>query len=130
MKLDDLVQTSAAVAATPGRLDKVAMLASLLERAPTDEVATAIGLLIGWPRQGKLGVGWATVAGARDSIPASAPSLELRDVDEIFGRLQATKGRNSGSEKARLVAELFARATADEQQFLGAMIVGEVRQGA
>ena len=95
MKLDDLVQTSAAVAATSSRLEKVARLAVLLKRVPADDVATAIGLLIGWPRQGKLGVGWATVAGARDSVPASAPSLELREVDEIFDRLQATKGKSS-----------------------------------
>ena len=29
-----------------------------------------------------------------------------------------------------MLAELFARATADEQRFLGALVIGEVRQGA
>src|SRR5678815_2235887 len=130
MQFNELVQTSAAVAATSSRLDKVSKLATLLKRVPLDAVATAIGFHVGYPRQGKIGVGWASVSGARDKEPAAAPSLELHDVDETFDRLQAAKGKNSGAEKARLVAELFARATADEQQFLGALIVGEVRQGA
>ena len=51
MQFDELVQTSAAVAATSSRLEKVAKLAALLRRAPLDEVATVIGFLIGFPRQ-------------------------------------------------------------------------------
>ena len=130
MLFDELVQTSAAVASTPSRLDKVSRLATLLKRVPLDEITTAIGFLIGFPRQGKLGVGWATVSGAREHQPAPVPSLELQDVDGMFDRLRATKGKSSGAEKARLSGELFERATADEQRFLGALIVGEVRQGA
>ena len=129
MQFDELVQTSAAVAATSSRLEKVSKLAALLSehrRRGRDGHRFSVG----FPRQGKLGVGWAAVSGARDHEPAAVPSLELRDVDEIFDRLQAAKGKNSAAEKARLVGELFARATADEQQFLGALIVGEVRQGA
>ena len=130
MLLDELVQTSAAVASTSSRLEKVSKLAALLKRVPEADVATAIGFLIGFPRQGKIGVGWATVSAARDHAPATVPSLELRDVDEMFDRMQAAKGKSSAAEKRRLVAELFTRATADEQRFLGALIVGEVRQGA
>ena len=130
MKLDELVQTSAAVAATASRLEKTANLAALLKRLAEDEIAIAIGFLIGFPRQGKLGVGWATVSAAREHEPAGTPSLELREVDEVFSRLQSTKGKSSTVEKSRLVRDLFMRATADEQRFLGALIVGEVRQGA
>jgi len=54
MKLEELVRVSSAVAATPGRLDKIAQLAALLSRTPRDEVPIAIGFLTGWPRQGKL----------------------------------------------------------------------------
>ncbi|HLA14366.1 MAG TPA: ATP-dependent DNA ligase, partial [Gemmatimonadaceae bacterium] len=61
---------------------------------------------------------------------ATSPSLELRDVDAVFDRLQSTTGRKSASDRARLLAELFSRATADEQRFLAALLVGEVRQGA
>jgi DNA ligase-1 len=130
MLFDELVQTSVAVASTSSRLEKVSRLAALLKRVPLDEVTTAIGFLIGFPRQGKLGVGWATVAGARDNAPAAVPSLELREVDQTFDLVQAAKGKSSATEKARLVAELFDRATGDEQNFLGALLIGEVRQGA
>jgi DNA ligase-1 len=130
VKLDELVQTSAAVAATSGRLEKISKLAGLLKRLDVDEVAIAIGFLIGFPRQGKLGIGWATVSNSRDHSPAASPTLELREVDEIFDRIKATKGKKSTAEKARLVAELFSRATVDEQRFLGGLLVGEVRQGA
>jgi DNA ligase-1 len=59
MKLAEVVQVSAAVAATSGRLDKISKLAALLSQMPQDEIPIAIGFLIGWPRQGKVGVGWA-----------------------------------------------------------------------
>ena len=130
MKLDELVQVSASVAATPGRLEKISRLAALLSRVSPEEVQIAVGFLIGWPRQGKLGVGWATVSGARHNAPSEAASLELRDVDATFDRLLLARGKNSTAERARLVGELFSRATREEQGFLGNLIVGEVRQGA
>jgi DNA ligase 1 len=130
MKLDDLVQTSAAVAATSGRLEKISKLAALLSRVAPGDVSIAIGFLTGWPRQGKLGVGWATVSDARGHAPATEPTLELRDVDATFDQLKSVRGKNSANERARIVGELFSRATAAEQDFLSAMIVGEVRQGA
>ncbi|HXI99207.1 MAG TPA: hypothetical protein VNG73_09705, partial [Gemmatimonadaceae bacterium] len=112
MKLDDLVQVSAAVAATSGRLEKTSLLAALLTRLAPDEIPIAIGFLTGWPHQGRLGVGWTTVASARDHAPAAEPSLELRDVDHAIGQLISVRGKNSASERARLIGDLFARATA------------------
>jgi DNA ligase-1 len=130
MKLEELVQVSAAVASTPGRLEKISKLAALLARLTPDEVPIAVGFLTGWPRQGKLGVGWATVTGARDCPPAAGSSLELSDVDVVFDQLTTVRGKNSSAERARVLNELFARATAEEQQFIGNLLVGEVRQGA
>jgi DNA ligase-1 len=130
MKLDELVQVSAAVAATPGRLEKVSKLAALLTRLDPDEVPVAIGFLTGWPHQGRLGVGWATVASARDHAPAAEPTLEISDVDQAIGQLIAVRGKNSASERARLIGDLFRRATANEQEFLSGLMIGEVRQGA
>ncbi len=130
MKLDTLVQTSKAVAATSARLEKIAKLAALLKQLSADEVTVAIGFLIGWPRQGKIGVGWATVAEARETPPAATPTLELVDVDRAFDALQSAKGKGSAAARLRALQELFARATADEQAFLSALAIGEVRQGA
>jgi DNA ligase-1 len=130
MKLQDLVQVSADVAGTSSRLNKIAKLAELFTRIPPDDMPIAIGFLTGWPRQGRIGVGWASVAAARAREPAPVPTLDLRDVDKVFARLLSVRGKNSGNERASLLGDLFARATLDEQNFLGALLVGEVRQGA
>src|SRR5262245_32387085 len=130
MPLDELVQTSAAVATTSGRLEKIATLAALLKRLSPDEVPIAIGFLTGWPRQGKLGVGWSSVRAALDHAPAMVATLELSDVDGVFDTLLAVRGKNSNAERARLIAELFSRATTSEQGFLSGLLIGEVRQGA
>src|SRR5688572_30955433 len=94
MKLNDLVSVSAEVASASGRLDKIARLAGLLTRLSPDEIPIAVGFLIGWPRQGKLGVGWASVSAAREHPAAAAPSLELSDVDAVFAKLASTSGKN------------------------------------
>lgn len=130
MKLEQLVNVSSAVAATSGRLDKIAKLADLFRDLSPDDAPIAVGFLTGWPRQGRTGVGWAAVAHARECPPAANASLELRDVDQVFEKLPTIRGKNSNAERARLLNELFSRATADEQHFLGNLIVGEVRQGA
>ena len=130
MKLHELVLTSTAVAATPGRLAKISSLAAFLKQLDAEEIRIAIGFFTGWPRQGKLGVGWSTITSAQGQHPASVPSLELRDVDRVLDQLQSVRGKGSSNERLRLLTELFARATADEQQFLSAIAIGEVRQGA
>jgi DNA ligase-1 len=130
MKLARLVATSAEVGATSRRLEKTAKLAALLGELSGDEVAIAVGFLIGWPRQGKTGVGWATVSEAREVPPAPEATLELGNVDEIFSALQQATGKGSTARRRELLEGLFSRATADEQQFLASLVIGEVRHGA
>ena len=130
MKLHELVLTSGAVGATRGRLEKISRLAAFLERLEPEEITIAIGFLTGWPRQGRLGIGWATLASARPNEAAPAPTLELTEVDRVFGQLQSVHGKRSGAERLRLLAELLARCTEEEQRFLTALAIGEVRQGA
>jgi DNA ligase-1 len=130
VKLGVLVQTSNVVAASSGRLEKISKLAAFLKQLTPDEVPIAIGFFIGWPRQGRIGVGWASVADASSSEPAVAATLELLEVDRVFGALQAVKGKGSTADRQRLFRDLFARATPDEQRFLSALAIGEVRQGA
>ena len=114
---------------TRARLEKIALLADLLRQLPPQEVPIGIGFLIGWPRQGRLGIGWATAAEARP--PASPnPALSLSDVDSRFTALKSLRGPRSAAERQRLLGELLGRATTPEQEFLMALLVGEVRQGA
>ncbi|HUF13960.1 MAG TPA: ATP-dependent DNA ligase [Longimicrobiales bacterium] len=126
MTLEQLVRASASVAASSKRLEKISALAELLRECAPEEVPLAVGFLIGWPRQGKLGLGRAAVSAANEQPAASRATLELRDVDAAFERIAAARGR----ERTRLLGELFARANAEEQRFVGALVIGDVRQGA
>ena len=55
----------AAVAATRSRKAKIEALAAVLRACGPDEIATVVSLLTGEPRQGRIGVGWATLSAAR-----------------------------------------------------------------
>jgi DNA ligase-1 len=129
MRLHDLVTTSRRVAATSARRGKVELLATTLRALALDEVEIGVAYLSGRIRQRRLGIGGAAVAGVRGE-PAREPSLELREVDATFAQVAALSGGGSTTERRRLLGALFARATAEEQEFLGRLIVGELRQGA
>jgi DNA ligase 1 len=124
-----LVATSTAVAATRARSAKTAALADLLARLAPHEIEAAVGFLTGDTRQGRVGIGWATVFGL-DAVPATTPSLTIADVDRAFDRIQATVGSGSTAGRYEILRDLFDRATGDELDFLRRLLVGELRQGA
>ena len=128
MLLHDLVETSRRVAGTSGRLAKIDLVAGLLNRASPDEIETVIGFLSGAPRQGRIGVGYATLQATASSSVADpgAATLSLSDVDATLDRLAATTGKGSGEAKERLLRELFDRATPEERDFLVRMTIGEL----
>jgi DNA ligase-1 len=130
MRLGDLVSASQSVAATSGRLEKIAHLGELLRRVPPDEIAIVIPFLSGAARQGRIGIGGALLSTLRDVPPADAPSLELADVDAAFDRIAAAAGTGSASTRAQLLRQLLGRATRAEQDFLIRLLFGELRQGA
>ncbi len=130
MKLVELVDTSRRVSDTSSRLEKVGALAELLRRAPPDEIEIAIAFLSGATRQGRIGIGWSVMKGARPDNAAEAPSLELGDVDRAFAGIAAIGGAGSSREKTRALHALFAQATKNEQDFLFRLLIGELRQGA
>src|SRR5437773_7984668 len=130
MLLNDLVQTSRHVAQTSGRLAKIELVAALLKRAGPDEIGTAIAFLSGSLRQGRIGIGYATLQASKPERAADAPTLELTAVDAALERLATTTGKGSAHTKERLLGELFARGTAEEQEFLLRLVMGELRQGA
>ena len=129
MLLEELVTTSDAVAATRSRLAKVDALVALLVRLEPDEIAPAIGFLVGKPRQGRVGVGWRSVANVMGE-PAETPSLTVGDLDALLDRLGASGGTGSAAERTRDLRELTSRATEREQGFLARVLLGEMRTGA
>ena len=130
MLFHELVQTSRRVAETSGRLAKIELVAALLKRAAPEEIATAVAFLSGSPRQGRIGIGYATLQAAKPGHAAEAPTLELTRVDATLQRLANTTGKGSAQTKERLLGELLSRGTAEEQQFLLRLVMGELRQGA
>lgn len=129
MLFAELVHVSDAVASTGARSEKASLLAGLLAAAEPDEVPIVVGLLSGEPRQGRIGVGWATVA-SLDAEPASTPTLTVRDVDDVLDDVAALHGSGSQAERVRALSDALGRATAAESDFLRRLLVGELRQGA
>ena len=115
--LAELVATSAAVTATAKRSEKVAALAQLLAELEADEIAPATAFLTGQTRQGRIGVGWATLKAVQPQ-PAHEPSLTVADLDSFIGDLQVVVGAGSTAERHVQLASLFERATAAEADFL------------
>ena len=129
MLLSELVETSVRVAETRSRLEKVGLLAGCLARLEGEEVEIGAAFLVGEVRQGRIGIGWASLRDAA-APPAAAPTLELRDADAALDQIAATRGPGSASGRGRIVRALFERATSAEQDFLRRLLIGELRQGA
>jgi DNA ligase 1 len=125
----EVVQTCDQIAATRSRSAKVAALAELLAGLTVDEIEPAIGFLSGQLRQGKIGVGWATIAAA-EVVPATAPSLTVTDLDTALGQLQALAGPGSAADRSGLLTALLGRSTAGETDYIRRLILGDLRQGA
>lgn len=127
--LGELASTADRVAATSKRTEKVAAVADLLRRTPADEAPIVVGLLLAEPRQGRLGVGWASLGGPPPE-PARASSLTIREVDDALTRLADAGGQGSQRVRAEVLHDLLARATDAEQRFLRSALLGEMRIGA
>lgn len=129
MLLAELVETSNRIANTSKRLEKTDLLAGLLKRLAPEEVEIAVAFLSGGARQGRIGIGHATLRNA-DGPAAATPSLTLAEVDRTLDELARVQGRGSEQRKRELLNGLLARGTADEQHFLVRLLMGELRQGA
>ena len=131
MLLADVVATSTEVAATRSRKAKTAAFAELFARvtdSSAEEIETVTSYLAGSLRQRRTGLGWRSMQSL--PAPAEAPSLTVLEVHEAFERIAALSGSGSQGTRAAATAELFGRATAEEQPWLRGIVTGEVRQGA
>ena len=127
MLLADLAGTSEALRGTSARNEKVELIADLLARTSGTDLEVVVAALCGAPRQGRIGVGWAT---ARIDGTAGSPSLEIGDLDRLVDELAAAGGPGVKAERASLLAHFGSRATALEADFVVRLLTGEMRQGA
>jgi DNA ligase-1 len=126
--LAELAAATEDVRALSGRKDKVARLAEALRGLDQAERSAGAGYLAGAPRQRVLGVGWASLKELPS--PAGSPSLTVAEVDAAFESLSRLSGAGSQGARRAALGELLGRATASEQAYLRALIIGDLRQGA
>ena len=131
MLLADLVAAHTTVRATRSRKAKVEALADVVRRAGDegDEVAAVAVLYLGGAlRQRRTGLGWRGLQSLPE--PAHESTLDVVEVDAAFETLSTVAGAGSKAVRDQQVADLFGRATADEQSYLRGLVTGELRQGA
>jgi DNA ligase-1 len=73
-------------------------------------------------------VGWASLKDL--PAPAADATLQVAGVDAALERIAGLSGPGSQNARREAIAALFAQATAEEQDFLRALISGGIRQGA
>jgi DNA ligase-1 len=129
MLLAAVVETSRRVSETSKRLEKVDLLARLLLELRPEEIEIVVRFLAGSIRQGRIGIGYATLRDAQGSA-AETPSLEIAEVDRTFQSIVETSGSGSQRQRSQLLHQMLSRATQAEQQFLVRLLMGELRQGA
>ncbi|MFD6421846.1 ATP-dependent DNA ligase [Streptomyces sp. NPDC060198] len=128
MLLNRLAQVSLQVAGDPARKRKVELLADLFRDAAPEDVPVAIVYLAGRLPQGRLGIGWSSLG---DPVaPAASPTLTVAHTDAELTAIGVLTGPGSRAARAERLRALLGAATADEQHFLRALLLGELRQGA
>ena len=114
MLFEQVAATSALVAAMSSRTAKRDLIAELLTQLHHDEIAAVVSFLVGEPRQGRVGVGWRTLAAATSHADESDPSrgseggagvasLTVTQVDHILDELDRLHGSGSGTRRRELV---------------------------
>ncbi len=128
MRLRELTDVSAAVAATSSRTAKTEAIAALLAGSAPEEVTAAVAFLSGRLTQRQIGVGWAQLR--EPPAPAAEPSLTVAEVDAALGAIGALAGPGSQALRREALGALLARADEDEQRFLIRLLLGDLGQGA
>ena len=126
MLLRQVVDTSRAITETSKRNAKIALAAEMLQRLEPNEIQPVAAYLSGAIRQGRIGIGYATLRDTAGS-PAADASISVRELDQTLSEIAGAKGPR---EKQQTLTRLMERATDAEQQFLTGLLVGELRQGA
>ena len=128
MTLDRLVRAWRDLGATRSRNAKRDIIAAVLCETPADDVDIVVNYLSGSLRQRRTGIGWRSLQSVPE--PAVEPTLTVREVDSSMESMAALSGPGSAALRQQQLAELFGRATEGEQQLLGGLVFGELRQGA
>ena len=115
--------------ATAGRLDKRRLVGDFLRAVEPGEVELVVAFLTGhpFPTSDPRVLG---VRGLPRGVPVgTGPPLTLREVGAAFAAVADATGAGSRRARETRLAELAGRASAEEREFLGRIIGGELRTG-
>lgn len=127
--LSELAAASTRLAATSSRSAKRAIVADVVKQLGPTEIPVVVGVLTGRPRQGRIGVGWATLRLA--DVPAAATSrLTVMDLDRAIDRLVALSGDGSVAGRRATLVAFMEQASRAEQELVWRVLTGEIRHGA
>ncbi|MDH5371955.1 MAG: ATP-dependent DNA ligase [Acidimicrobiia bacterium] len=126
---EKVVAASDRVSSTRKRSEKVAVLAGLFDNMDESDVPTIVAILSGEPRQGKIGIGYQTIAGL-ELPPAAQATVTVSDIDRALDQIARTTGEGSQGHRLEILSGILIECTADEQSFIKRLLVGGVRQGA
>jgi DNA ligase-1 len=130
MQLARVVELVDRVRATTRKTEKIALISDFLQQLQGREIELAAHYLAGTLPQGKIGVGWRMIEEAMTAAAPAGEPLALADLDQTFAAIDADQGPGSSQRRVALLRGLFARAAPNERQFLGQLLMGELRQGA
>ena len=133
--LAELAATTAAVRASGGRKAKAELLADLLGRLEPAEIVPAVGFLLASPRQGAIGVGWATVArldddGSEVDQPWPEDPADVLALDRLLSQIAVTTGAGSERVRADALRRFLQRCRPEEAELVKRILIGDARQGA
>ena len=122
-----VVETSRSIAETSKRTAKIASAADLLRELAPEEVQPVAAYLSG-VIEARPCWGWlCDRTGGYEGLRRRSASITVREFDETLDRISHVSGTR---EKLAVSRPLMARATEQEQRFVMALLVGELRQGA
>src|SRR5262245_3609524 len=126
--LNAIVETFTKVGAASGRLPQVRELATCLRAFAPDEIDIGVQYLSGETRQGRFGLGYATLSGSASGPASTEPTLTLAEVDRRLGEIAVIRGAGATARRAAALGELFSSSTPPEREFLIRLLVGALPQ--
>ncbi len=128
--LSALSDAHSQLASTSSKLAKVSTLTELLRQCNIDELPVVVAAMTGAPRQGRFGVGWASLGKAITPSQAAEEQPTVMEMDALFTVLASTGGQGSVAGRHELLSQYLSRCTEAEQEFVYRLLTGGLRQGA
>lgn len=128
----DLVTLSAALTETRSRKRKTTLVAELLAPADEQDAFLAACYLTGTLPQGRIGIGYRMVQAhlTSEDEPATPTTLTLARLHDTLDALAATRGAGSQAARGEALRTLGSELSQAQRDYLGRLLVGEVRHGA